>query len=89
MIDFSKLSLEEKEIVIIVAKLESILPETLNNYSFDEIKSKAKEALTEYYRDHTQMASSGWAKKFEDAGITEDEGKSAISCARRIGILIE
>jgi len=89
MIDFAKLSPEEKEIIMVVAKLDAILPETLNDYSMDDIRAKAREALTGYCRDHTRMADSGWSEKFENAGITEDEGKSAISCARRIGMEIE
>jgi hypothetical protein len=27
-----------------------------------------------------------WTEKFLKAGITEDDGKSAIACARRLGI---
>ncbi len=30
----------------------------------------------------------GWNKKFENYGITQDEGKAAIACARRLGINI-
>jgi len=29
-----------------------------------------------------------WTEKFLKAGITEDDGKSAIACARRLGINI-
>jgi hypothetical protein len=28
----------------------------------------------------------GWTEKFLKAGITEDDGKAAIACARRLGI---
>ena len=30
-------------------------------------------------------AETGWTEKFLKAGITEDDGKSAIACARRLG----
>jgi hypothetical protein len=30
----------------------------------------------------------GWIKKFENAGISEDDGKAAIACARRLGLEI-
>ena len=30
--------------------------------------------------------SSDWIEKFEKAGISEDDGKAAIACARRLGI---
>jgi len=88
MIDPAGLSPEEREIAAIVAKLEAVPPETLGNRSLEDIRAKAGEALAGYCRDHTRMADSGWSEKFEDAGITEDEAKSAISCARRMGMEI-
>ena len=42
--------------------------------------------LREYYRENTMGAMSQWKKEFQKAGITEDDGKSAIACARRLGI---
>jgi len=88
MVDLAKLSPEEREIVMMAAKLEAVPPETLDGCSAEDMLAKAGEALAGYCRDHTQMADSGWSEKFEDAGVTEDEAKSAISCARRIGMEI-
>jgi hypothetical protein len=42
--------------------------------------------LREYYHENTMNTQTGWTKKFLRAGITEDDGKAAIACARRLGI---
>jgi hypothetical protein len=42
--------------------------------------------LREYYRENTMNTKAGWIEKFEKVGITEDDGKAAIACARRLGI---
>jgi len=53
-----------------------------------EINTKVADALREYYFENTRGASTGWTGKFRAAGISEDDGKAAISCARRLGISI-
>lgn len=53
-----------------------------------EIRHKIAKTLQQYYMENTRMAHSGWSARFIQAGITEDDGKSAISCARRLGIEI-
>ena len=42
--------------------------------------------LREYYHENTMNTKTGWTEKFLKAGITEDYGKAAIACARRLGI---
>jgi hypothetical protein len=42
--------------------------------------------LREYYRENTMHTDTNWSEKFLKAGISEDAGKSAIACARRLGI---
>ena len=42
--------------------------------------------LREYYWENTRNTDNGWTEEFLKAGITEDDGKSAIACARRLGI---
>jgi hypothetical protein len=44
--------------------------------------------LREYYKENTIGKSTGWIEKFENAGISEDDGKAAIACARRLGLEI-
>ncbi len=42
--------------------------------------------LREYYHENTMNTQTGWTERFLKAGITEDDGKSAIACARRLGL---
>lgn len=51
-----------------------------------EINTNVANALREYYFENTRGTDTGWTRKFRQAGITEDDGKAAISCARRLGI---
>ena len=51
-----------------------------------EINTKVANALREYYFENTRGTDTGWTRKFRHAGISEDDGKAAISCARRLGI---
>lgn len=53
-----------------------------------EIRHKIAKMLQQYYLENTRMIQSDWSDKFSQAGITEDDGKSMISCARRLGIEI-
>lgn len=49
-----------------------------------EIRHKVAKTLHEYYLEKTRNAKTRWTVKFEESGITEDDGKSMISCARRL-----
>ncbi|TBR09693.1 MAG: hypothetical protein EPO62_04795 [Candidatus Nitrosotenuis sp.] len=51
-----------------------------------EISTKVASTLREYYLENTRGTDTGWTEKFRHAGISEDDGKAAISCARRLGI---
>lgn len=53
-----------------------------------EIRHKIAKTLQQYYLENTTMNAGNWNAKFSQAGISEDDGKSAISCARRLGIEI-
>jgi hypothetical protein len=44
--------------------------------------------LQEYYLENTRGRKAFWTTKFAEAGITKDAGKTAISCARKLGIKI-
>jgi hypothetical protein len=37
--------------------------------------------------ENTSLAEPKWTVTFKNAGITEDDGKAAISCARRPGLI--
>lgn len=41
--------------------------------------------LRKYYHENTRGIKTGWTERFKQFGISEDEGKAAIACARRLG----
>ena len=53
-----------------------------------EIRHRIAKTLQQYYLENSTMNTGDWSAKFSQAGISEDDGKSAISCARRLGIEI-
>jgi hypothetical protein len=53
-----------------------------------EIEHRIAQVLQEYYLENTSDRKADWSDRFKKAGITEDDGKSAIACARRLGIEI-
>ena len=82
-----KLSLEDIEYIKILATSDStILQLGMNDATKSRLNDRIGKILSEYYREHTMDAISQWTKEFQKAGITEDDGKSAIACARRLGI---
>ncbi len=83
----AELSLEDIEFIKILANSDStILQQGMNDSTRHRLDSQIGVILREYYKENTMSVKSGWTKKFEKAGITEDDGKSAIACARRLGI---
>lgn len=50
-----------------------------------EISTRITDVLREYYFENTRGADKVWTAKFRQSGISEDDGKVAISCARRLG----
>jgi len=42
--------------------------------------------LRAYYHENTTNIGTDWTDKLLQYGITEDYGKAAIACARRLGI---
>ncbi len=75
-----------------IAKIMSNLPEFSWLKGADpakirhEINNTISNVLREYYFENTRMTDTKWTAKFREANITEDDGKAAISCARRLGI---
>ena len=53
-----------------------------------EIKGKITKILHQYYMENTQGTKGSWTARFASAGISEDDGKTMIACARRLGIEI-
>ncbi|MDH3610414.1 MAG: hypothetical protein OEM79_01485 [Nitrosopumilus sp.] len=83
----TELSLEDIEFIKILANSDStILEKGMNETTKDRLDSQIGVILREYYKENTRGQSSHWIEKFEKAGISEDDGKAAIACARRLGI---
>jgi len=53
-----------------------------------EIKGKIAKILRQYYLENTRGSSGDWTARFASYGITEDDGKTMIACARRLGLEI-
>ena len=81
------LSLEDIEFIKILANSDSVILQAgMNEATRYRLDSQIGVILREYYRENTMNTKAGWVEKFEKVGITEDDGKAAIACARRLGI---
>ncbi|MFQ5496572.1 MAG: hypothetical protein ACE5DU_01655 [Nitrosopumilus sp.] len=83
----AKLSLEDIEFIKILSTSDSTtLQSGMNDATRHRLDAQIGVILREYYREKTMNIKTGWSEKFLKSGITEDDGKSAIACARRLGI---
>ncbi|MCZ6584272.1 MAG: hypothetical protein O6746_05135 [Thaumarchaeota archaeon] len=81
------LSLEDIEFIKILANSDAtILQIGMNESTKHRLDVQIGVILREYYQENTMNTKTGWTEKFLKAGITEDDGKAAIACARRLGI---
>ncbi len=81
------LSLEDVEFIKILATSDAtILQVGMNDATRRILDDQIRVILREYYRENTMNTNTQWTKEFLKFGITEDDGKSAIACARRLGI---
>jgi len=82
-----ELSLEDIEFIKILATSDStILQIGMNEATKRRLDEQIGVILREYYHENTRNTGTGWTKQFLKYGITEDDGKAAIACARRLGI---
>ena len=82
-----ELSLEDIEFIKILANSDStILQKGMNSTIKEHLESQIGMILREYHKENTMSLPRYWIEKFEKAGISEDDGKAAISCARRLGL---
>ncbi|MEM4377916.1 MAG: hypothetical protein QXX85_02905 [Candidatus Nitrosotenuis sp.] len=90
MNDFDEIDADEAKLVRII----STLPEFnhLENQDWKktryEIEHKVVPVLREYYLENTRGHETKWISRFRDAGISDDDGKTAIVCARRLDMEI-
>jgi hypothetical protein len=83
------LSLEDVEFIKMLANSESVILQVdMNEVMRYRLDVEIGMILREYYKENTMDVKTGWIEKFKKVGITENEGKSAIACARRLGIEI-
>ena len=81
------LSLEDIEFIKILATSDAtILQMGMNDATKSRLDEQIGMILREYYRENTMNTQTDWTEKFLKAGITEDDGKAAIACARRLGM---
>ncbi len=81
------LTLKDIEFIKILATSDStILLAGINNATRHRLDDQIGVILREYYHENTMTTKTGWTEKFLKAGISEDDGKAAIACARRLGI---
>jgi len=83
----TELSLEDIEFIKILANSDaSILQQGMSDPTRVRLDRQIGKILRKYYLENTTDTGTNWTEKFLKAGITEDDGKSAIACARRLGI---
>ena len=83
----SDLSLEDIEFIKILASSDAtILQAGMNEATKKRLDEQIGVILRQYYQEKTMMTDSKWSEQFLKAGITEDDGKAAIACARRLGL---
>ena len=81
-----ELSLGDIEFIKILATSDAtILQKGMNKATKTRLDKQIGPILREYYHENTRLTGDGRTRQFEKAGISEDDGKSAIACARRLG----
>jgi hypothetical protein len=82
-----ELSLEDIEFIKILATSDStILQAGMNDATRQRLDDRVGTILREYYKENTQNTGTKCTEQLIKFGITEDDGKAAIACARRLGI---
>lgn len=80
-------SLADVEFIKILANSDStILQKGMNEETMKRLDSQIGTILREYYKENTMKTNTKWTETFQKFGISEDDGKAAIACARRLGI---
>ena len=81
------LALEDIEFIKILANSDAtILEAGMNDATRRRLDEQIGAILREIYCENTMKTGTFWTEKFRNAGLTEEDTKSAIACARRLGI---
>ena len=83
-----KLSLEDIEFIKILANSDvTVLQTGMNDATKKKLDKQIGMILREYYLENTMNTQEKvWTEELQKKGITEDDGKAAIACARRLGL---
>ena len=83
-----ELSLEDVEFIKILANSDvAVLEAGMNEATRTRLDEQIWVILREYYLENTMNSQkTTWTRKLREKGISEDDGKAAIACARRLGI---
>ena len=83
----AELSLEDIEFIKILATSDAtILEAGMNDATRQRLDEQIGVILRELYRENTMNTGTMWTKKFQKAGLTEDDIKAAIACTRCLGL---
>ena len=83
----TELSLEDIEFIKTLAISDAtFLQASMNDETKHRLDEQIGVILREYYHENTMNSQTNQTEKFLKVGITEDDGKAAIACARRLGI---
>ena len=81
------LSLEDIEFIKILSSSDStILQAGMNDATRKRLDESVGVILREYYQENTRNTGTERTEQLMKYGITEDVGKAAIACARRLGL---
>ena len=81
------LALEDIEFIKILAMSDAtMLQAGMNDATRTRLDEQIGVILRAYYHENTMNTGTEMTEQLEKFGITEDVGKAAIACARRLGI---
>jgi hypothetical protein len=86
----SEIDADEAEIIRIISNLPEMswLATAELSKIRHEIKHTISKILQQYYLENTRGIKGDWTDRFSKFGISTDDGKTMIACARRLGLEI-
>ena len=83
----TKLTRKDVQFIKTMANSNSVmLHEKMSYDAIDYLNFRISLILRRYFLEKTTQIDKQISSEFETVGISEDEGKAAIACARRLGI---
>lgn len=89
MPEITDLSSNDVKLIKMLANFDtSVFPKNIDNIKH-LLNSRIMIILCEYFRENTMGTKSEWIEKFHKKGLSQVDGKAAISSLRRIGFEIK